>query len=100
MLVSNEAQRKDAMSDIYAVCLSVSQSIDAPRATAHLTVTVDGRHTNLRVEWGLPHPINADGNASEWLYAVLSRLVQDFDDHIVTRAEVDGEGTTEEGRSE
>jgi hypothetical protein len=42
------------------------------------------------MEWKLPHGINAGGNPGEWLYAILSRLVQDYDMHVVTDASIDG----------
>jgi hypothetical protein len=78
------------MTDIYAACLSVSQSVDRPRATAHVLHTEDGRRTSFTMEWKLPHGINAGGNPGEWLYAILSRLVQDYDMHVVTDASIDG----------
>src|SRR5690242_21444727 len=46
------------MTDIYAACLSVSQSIDRPRATAHVLHTEDGRRTSFTMEWKLPHGID------------------------------------------
>lgn len=85
------------MGDIYAVAVSVSQSIDGPTARANLLHSNDGRKTTLNLEWKLPHPINADGQPGEWLYAVLSRIVQDFDDHEVVSAEYDRYGNTQGG---
>ena len=75
------------MVDIYSACISVSQSVDAPRVTASLGLATDDRKSMIHLEWTLPTRINADGNAGEWLYAVLSRVVQDYDEHVVTSAE-------------
>lgn len=83
------------MTDIYAVAISASQSIDRPKARAELLHSNGGRKTVLTLEWELPHGINADGQPGEWLYAVLSRLVQDFDDHQVVRAEFASHSSTE-----
>lgn len=88
------------MGDIYAVAVSASQSIDGPSARAELLHSNGGRKTVLTLEWKLPHAINADGQPGEWLYAVLSRIVQDFDDHQVVRAEYDRFQTTQEGTNE
>ena len=81
---------------VYAVSLSASQGSEPGKATAYLSVVSEGRHTDLRVEWQLPTAINADGNPGEWLYAVLSRLVQDFDEHTITYAALDGHSLAEE----
>ena len=75
------------MVDIYSACISVSQSVDAPRVTASLGLATDDRKSMIHLEWTLPTRINADGNAGEWLYAVLSRLVQDYDEHTITSVE-------------
>lgn len=85
------------MIDIYSVSLVASQSVDGPYVRAQLGLSQDHRTTKIALEWQLPTRINADGNAGEWLYAVLSRLVQDYDEHMVTSAEyakVAPEGST------
>lgn len=71
------------MARIYAASLSMSQGDGVPQVHANLLVSQDGAKTSVALGWDLPTPINADGNAGEWLYAVLSRLVQDYDDHTV-----------------
>lgn len=88
------------MSEIYAVALTVSQGAGRISATAALLHSEEGRKTNIAMEWKLPHPINAGGNPGEWLYAVLSRITQDYDLHQVTRAEIDGLGDMTEGINE
>jgi len=75
------------MVDIYSVSLVASQSIDGPYVRAVLGLSEDGKNTRINLEWQLPTRINAAGNAGEWLYAVLSRVVQDYDEHVVTSAE-------------
>lgn len=71
------------MARIYAACLSLSQGAGVPQAHANLIVSEDGQQTSVALRWDLPTPINADGNPGEWLYAVLSRLTQDYDDHTI-----------------
>lgn len=78
------------MADIYAVCISVSQSVEGPRATAHLSVKTDDRSAQLRIEWPELKNLNAGGDPAAWLYAVLGFMVEDFDNHIVTQAEIEG----------
>lgn len=78
------------MADIYAVCLSVSQGVDGPQATGHLSVKSGDREANLTIAWERTDPINAGGDPGAWLYAVLHRLVEHFDEHDVTAAEISG----------
>lgn len=85
------------MPRIYAAALSMSQGDGVPTVHANLLVSEDGRKTSLSLGWDLPTPINAGGNVGEWLYAVLSRLVQDFDEHSVERAGYDRYTNTQEG---
>lgn len=75
------------MTMIYSVAISASQSCDPPSVTASLGLADDDRKAMLHLRWELPTRINADGNAGEWLYAVLSRLVQDYDEHTITSVE-------------
>lgn len=82
------------MTQIYSACVSVSQGLDAPVVRAYMSFAEDEHKTDIDVQWSLPSRINADGNVGEWLYAVLNRLVQDYDDHQVnrTRFETKGQG--------
>lgn len=84
------------MDDIYAVCLSVSQSVDGPRASAFLNCRTGDRSSSLHIEWDKMPKLNPGGDPGAWLYAVLGRLVEDFDDHVVTEAKVDGTQGMEE----
>ena len=77
------------MSEIMAASLSLAQSDLGLSVSGHLLHSDDDRRTHVTLEWKLPHPINAGGNPGEWLYAVLSRVVQDYDLHEVLAAEVD-----------
>lgn len=70
---------------VYAVSLSASQGASAPRVSAHLIMSHDGAKTSIDLEWELPHAIQAGGSPTEWLYSVLSRIVQDYDDHTINR---------------
>ena len=74
------------MKPIYSVALSLSQGASAPRAEAVLGYLDDTIRRTLHLSWDLPHAVNADGDEGEWLYAVLSRIVQDYDDHNVNKA--------------
>lgn len=74
------------MADIYAVCLSISQGAGDVTVRAHLLHSDDDRTTEASVSWPSVPPINAEGNSSEWLYSVLSRMLMNYDDHIVTEA--------------
>lgn len=72
------------MERIYAASMTASQGAGAPTVRMHLVTSQDGDEAVVTLEWELPTPINAGDNAGEWAYALLSRLVQDFDDHVVT----------------
>lgn len=75
---------------VYAACLSFAQGGGAPTVTGTMLVSEEGRRTTISAQWKLPHAIEAEGNPAEWLYSVLSRVVADFDDHVVTGADIDG----------
>jgi hypothetical protein len=85
------------MSEIYAVALSVSQGADDLNPTAFLNLNQDGRKTMLQLAWvGLP-AIKADQDPGGWLLGVLETLVENFDDHHVLSAVMDGlDGMTED----
>lgn len=72
------------MGRIYAASLTASQGSGVPSVRMHLITTQDGDQAAVTLEWELPTPINPSDNPGEWAYALLSRLVQDFDDHVVT----------------
>lgn len=85
------------MSQIYAVALSVSQGADDLNPTAFLNLNDDGRKTMLQIAWtGLP-AIKADQDPGGWLLGVLETLVENFDDHQVLTAVIDGLGDMTEG---
>lgn len=84
------------MEPIYAVSLSASQSAGPPSVTAALVYSEGPARSTVRLEWELPTRINPAGNAGEWLYAVLSRLVQDYDDHTIQRVSVTTHGVVQE----
>jgi len=71
------------MTHIYAASLSISQGSGVPQVHANLLVSEEGHKSVIKLGWDLPTPVNAEGNAGEWLYAVLSRVVQDYDEHTV-----------------
>lgn len=73
------------MRPIYSVALTVTQGEGTPTATATLGYHEETQRSHISLSWDLPCSINAGGNPGEWLYAVLSRLVQDFDDHTIER---------------
>lgn len=75
---------------IYAVSLSASQGAHGPRVSAHLIMSHEGAKTSVDLTWDLPHAIEAGGSPTEWLYSVLGRVVQDYDDHTISRVEFDG----------
>ena len=74
---------------IYAVSISASQGKYGPHVMGHLIFSEEGRKTAVDISWELPHAIQAGGSPIEWLYSVLSRVVQDFDDHTINRVEFD-----------
>lgn len=78
------------MEPIYAVALSITQGADGPTPVAHLSYTDDDRKYMLRLQWSEMPKRNAAGDAGQWLYSVLLRLVEDFDAHEITQAQVDG----------
>lgn len=88
------------MASIYAASLTLSQGSGVPHASATVLYSEGGRQTTVTLEWPLPTPVNADGNAGEWLYAMLSRVVQDFDEHDITGAASKPCAFTQEGINE
>lgn len=75
------------MTRIYAASLVASQGVGVPTVRLHLITSQDGDQASVTLEWNLPTPINPADNPGEWAYALLSRIVQDFDDHEVTKVE-------------
>ena len=84
------------MSRIYAASLSLSQGAGIPQVSATLLVSEEGRQTTVNLGWDFPHPINPGDNPGEWLYAMLSRLVQDYDEHAVLAARFEPSSLTQE----
>ena len=84
------------MQPIFAVAIAASQGSDTPVVTATLTYAEEHARSAVNLRWELPTRINAPGQAGEWLYAVLSRLVQDFDDHTVERVTYETDGEVQE----
>lgn len=73
------------MDPILSVALTATQGSDTPQVTATLGLHTETQRSHVHLAWELPTRINADGNVGDWLYAVLNRLVQDFDEHVVTK---------------
>lgn len=76
------------MSEIYAASISTSQSNQGVSVRAHLLYSSDGTARELTLEFPKLDGINANGDVSEWLYSVLSRIVMDYDMHVVAEARV------------
>lgn len=76
------------MQGIYAVCLSASQGVDGVKIRAHVLFSDDGRTTEATLAWPELGAIQAEGDSSAWLYSVLSRLLMDYDNHMVENAKV------------
>lgn len=76
------------MSGVYSLALSTSQGVKSPVVGAHLGYAEDNQRTEVHMEWDLPNAINADGNAEDWLYAVLQQLVQHYEEYRVMRVTV------------
>lgn len=73
------------MKPIYAVCITASQGIDRPTVSALLRYTDEELSKTVELSWDIPHGINAPDQPGEWLLALLSRVVQDYDDHHIHR---------------
>lgn len=84
------------MEPILSVALTATQGSNTPTVTATLGYTEEHARSSVHLRWELPTRINADGQIGEWLYAVLSRLVQDFDEHIVERVAYETDGLIKE----
>lgn len=84
------------MEPILSVALTVTQGSTTPTATATLGYTEEHARSHVHLRWDLPTRINAGPQVGEWLYAVLSRLVQDFDDHVIERVSYETDGVIEE----
>lgn len=83
------------MEPILSVALTATQGASTPEVTATIGLHQDSQRSHVHLAWELPTRINADGNVGDWLYAVLSRLVQDFDEHIVTKVSHESIGAKE-----
>lgn len=84
------------MNPIYAVALSITECGEGPTPVAHLSYQDDDRKYMLRVAWDQLPARNAGGDAGQWLYSVLLRLVENFDAHEITEASVEGIGQMKE----
>ena len=84
------------MQPILSVALTATQGRGTPTVTATLGYHEEQVRSHVNLRWELPTRINSDGNPGEWLYAVLSRLVQDFDDHVVDTVSYETFGVVEE----
>lgn len=84
------------MTQIYSASIQVRQMDEAPVVTASILFTEYEHAVDIDLHWELPHAIEADGNAGEWLYAVLSRVVQDYDDHTLNRVKIETTPLTED----
>lgn len=71
---------------IQSFCMSASAtSQEETCVTAVVVDAEDHRRTRCTIEWhGLPLLKGLRDNPAETLYAILSSLVTDFDDHMVT----------------
>lgn len=76
------------MTEIYAGCVSFSQGRQGTTVRASLIHSEDGQTRQLTVEWPNLGDINANGDAAEWLYSALSRLVTNYDEHTLVKASV------------
>jgi len=79
------------MEPIYAMCLSASESRFGLNGSVHLSVKDGSRVSNVTLRWPDKHLRTEGMEAPAWLYAVLSHLVENFDDHDVVHIEVDTE---------
>ena len=78
------------MNGIYAVALTITQGASGPTPSAHLSYSEDDRKYMLHLQWPEMPKRQAAGDAGQWLYSVLLRLVEDFDEHTILSAEVNG----------
>ena len=85
------------MTDHYAACLSLSQGSNGTTARAFLLLSSEGRTHELALEWPPLGEINANLDVSEWLYSALSRLVTNYDDHLVVKAKLEPFDSMEKG---
>lgn len=76
------------MDGIYAASLSLSQSVDGTSCRAHLLYSSGGTAREFTLDFAKLGDINANGDASEWLYAALGRLLMEYDAHDVLEARV------------
>lgn len=71
------------MTPIYSVSISASQGSSVPTVSATVCCSDETGTRTVNLSWKQPHAINAVGHPGEWLYALLNRLVQDYDEHNV-----------------
>ena len=77
------------MKPIFAMCVSASESQFGLSATAHLSVTEEGRASTVTLTFDTRHIEHEGLEAPAWLRAVLEELVTNFDDHVITSIDVD-----------
>lgn len=84
------------MDGMYAVALSISESTMGPSASASLHFKDDREKVVITMGWAeLPATV-CEESPGAWMVAVLSALIENFDDHEVTeassqRGEVEGQ---------
>lgn len=85
------------MKPVYAAALSFSQGRADISASSSLSETTAETQVALHVDWSDLPAVKPGHSPTEWLYCVLARLVENFDDHVVTYKHVSGLELMEEG---
>lgn len=78
------------MGPIKAVSLTASQHKHFLHVSASVGDHDDDRRYSFRMEWVIDSPPSVYQTTTDWLCAVLSRVVENFDDHDVTDVKVEG----------
>lgn len=74
---------------IQAISLTAANSGLGCTPCATIMETTEERRTTIRIEWADMAPISPGETPAEWVYNLLSRMVENFDDHLVMSIEVE-----------
>lgn len=74
---------------IQSISLSAAQGGLGCVPTATICEATEERRTTISIQWADMAPISPGETPAEWVYNLLSRMVENFDDHLVTSIEVE-----------
>lgn len=81
---------------IQAISLSAASGAFGCVPTATIMETTEERRVTVHIEWADMAPISPGESPAEWAYNLLSRIVENFDDHLVTSIDIESDPLKQE----